>query len=116
MIDLPAQRLHEVMAPVWEKHPETRPEGLTWCDAGDDSYGCRYAASWLRKGRQREPDEATLLCESGMVRWLAEHDDYVQIWRAPYRWHAGSGAPQFEAPTLLEALAAACLAVPQEKT
>lgn len=110
MPDLTAERLHEIVSPVWEKHPETRPPLEV---IGEYVAGRFYATN---------PEVAALLCEAGMVRWLAERcsdcdmleigapddDDQTPAWVAIAWTRQWRG----EAPTLIEALAAACLSVP----
>ena len=109
MTDLPAERLHEVMAPVWKKHPETRPK-IMWFEGADWRYHDGGSEAILGN------EAATLLCESGMVRWLLGRGQPASA--DIYRCTSGEISVESgeQRDTLVEALAAACMAVPQEKT
>lgn len=118
MPDLPPERLHEIVGPVWTKHPGTRPEGLEFRDG----------AWWLHTdigdigGLVRIlPWSATLLCEAQMTRWLWERDqiamdvDAAASAKDGYFYFLQTSSGEYAKPTRVEALAAACMAVPEER-
>lgn len=101
-----AARLAEIVEPVWAKHPGTRPRTLNYVD---DKYG----KCWTRSGATFATDGAEMLCEAQMVRWLVlgDYSGATVIMEGGQSVHHNGHI--YEADTLIEALAAACLAVAQ---
>lgn len=101
--DLSAEALWEVVKPVWEKHPKTRPSG-EW-------------AHWLEHlgTAVTISDDWVGSCEARMIRWLCNRDEGVSIWKNVDGWNIAldsEGEHPNDYPTLLHALAAACMEVP----
>ena len=109
MPDLTPERLWEIVKPVWQKHRGTSVDGLSYWHR-DKGCGQWY----LCRADRVLPDIACLLCEGGFTRFLAERG-YCEIHELPRRdgWKI-SACPIVMAtgPTIIEALAAACLSVP----
>lgn len=116
MPDLSPERLHEIMEPVWKKHPGTRPAELEY-----------VPVVWSLAGGWdiTHVEVATLLCEAQMTRWLAEQDwdpclrrvSLPRGWTVTLESSLSSATDEdFMGDTPIEALAAACLAVPEDTT
>ena len=114
--------LHTVIEPVWKAWPELKPEGLQW---RLDQWHC------FRGGRCSfwiDTVGATALCIAAMVEWLIvnqavpEFDgdaDDTGLFRCSVEFTDNPNAIvdpcKVEAPTLVEALAAACIALAEAK-
>ena len=126
MTELSAQQLHDLMAPLWERCSELSPKGLMFDyiqqsnEYSSPSVPVLYP---MLHGRWIEspcfPEEAvdgtasaTQLCESSMVRQLAKWVVFPLIARSRKIWRVAititGKTTDFYAPTLVEALAAAC--------
>ena len=107
MTELSAKQLYDLMSPLWERTLDLSPNGLAQSRGGYFFYGLH-----------RISDEAdTQLCESSMVRWLANNGlapgIAEDVHHTPYenRFSVCLNTPSlgiFWASTLVEALAAAC--------
>lgn len=120
MSDPTAQQLAYTVLELFDRCPELRPEGLT--------FDKEYSRWRLRCVRQNVVEwiadhTATQLCESQMVRWLVgkrsqpefrgdEEDGYlIEIITKDGGSPTSLYVEEFVAPTLVQALAAACTAV-----
>lgn len=109
--ELTATQLHELMQPLWERKLGLRPERLELKPAFPEaSFARLQEVHWIFDGRFMGTQVATQLCESQMVRWLAAHD-HVKIFGGVGGWDVQGWSEWFTAPTLVQALAAACTAV-----
>ena len=94
MIDLTAEQLNNLIAPLWERERELRPTRIYW---------------------NTHVDATTQLCESSMVRWLMLEGvgpaEYLTDYGCKVTISLGDDIVDFTAPTLVESLAAANAAV-----
>lgn len=110
--------LNTLMVPCFEKHPETKPREIVWneqwkCFAME---GRTPHAPWQKEQLRLFDHLAVQLCESSLVRWLANTGD-----RKPLEIRIGSGGIDVRGPlqeqwsvaqTLLESLVSAALSIP----
>lgn len=124
MPDLTAARLHEIIAPVWSKHPGTRPEvplagDLKWAEMRSWWPGEQLFYGWKWCSTNVPVEVAELFCEAQMTRWLSKRQPHgiginssdlrTSVWLIKEMF----GVERTEnKPALIEALAATCLAVP----
>ena len=112
MTDPTAQQLADIVLPLFKLEPELRPTGLR----NESSFG-----GFDRKGKwssgYSRVENSIQLCESSMVRWLANNGLAPGIAKDEYyapgenRFSVCLNMPSLGiswAPTLVEALAAAC--------
>ena len=110
--EITSQQLHDLMSPLWEREPELKPELLGFVKANHKSYvQTDWHDKWTLQGQSTFNTVATQLCESQMVRRLAKDDD-IGISRCVDGFVVDvQSLRPFGAPTLIQALAAACTAV-----
>ena len=89
MGELTAERVWEIVEPVWKKHPGTRPQGLVHVE-GELRASPQAARGFYLRGQDIEACDTILLCESGLVRWLAgrQREDAIReaadVWLQRY--------------------------------
>ena len=119
MSELSAQQLHDLMQPLWEREPGLQADGIHVIQSPGVEGLC-FSLNDIT---------VTQLCESQMARWLLEQKG-VRWYPAKCAYGSGyyitatndynpkmfyNGSDQFAAPTLVQALAAACSAVLEAK-
>ena len=101
-------KLYKVVKPVWNVWPELKPQGISYRGPGG------YSSSWSLNLMLISEEQATAPCIAAMVKGLMKEHKVVLNEpddSGPYviLLEPELGEP-FEAPTLVEALALACIA------
>lgn len=124
MPNLSAQQLADIVLPLFEREPKLRPIGLEYHGGKRrqrDDDGCSYVSAWQWTLHDEAIigneglESATQLCESSMVRKLMLEGvgpaEYLTDYGCKVTIGLGDDIVDFTAPTLIQALAAACTAV-----
>ena len=114
MPDTTPQRLHEVMSPVWEVWLELRPR---IADSHLSIEGGEWR--WVHPTGFRDhvwPSVATALCRDAMVEGLLKQGDvaikeYGKLLFSVFVATDNENYQEYQAHSLVESLAAACIAV-----